>query len=182
MFRCRVPAPAAGQRWRERSGRSSPRRRCRAYAARRRSADSPAPVFSREPQDQLAQLAADRRSPRTPVRVRPAAGYQPAMPTQKPMGCINTIPLQMATFAERGRVCARHTRMTAAEIAETLGMPLSTVSGILARLGLGRLGRRGHEPAVRYEGSPPGWSRQFGRRKLALRPNSVRLGPQPRAL
>jgi hypothetical protein len=30
-------------------------------------------------------------------------------------------------------------------------MPLSTVSGILTRLGLGRLGRLGLEQAVRYE-------------------------------
>ena len=50
----------------------------------------------------------------------------------------------------------RRLRMTAAEIAETLQMPLSTVSGILTRLGLGRLGRLGLEPAVRYERSRPG--------------------------
>ena len=35
-------------------------------------------------------------------------------------------------------------------------MPLSTVSGILARIGMGRLGRLGLEPAVRYERSRPG--------------------------
>src|SRR5579863_7739903 len=50
----------------------------------------------------------------------------------------------------------RRLRMTADEIAETLAMPLSTVSGILTRLGLGRLGRLGLEPAVRYERSRPG--------------------------
>jgi transposase InsO family protein len=50
----------------------------------------------------------------------------------------------------------RRLRMTAAEIAETLGMPLSTVSGILTRVGMGRLGRIGLEPAVRYERSRPG--------------------------
>ena len=49
----------------------------------------------------------------------------------------------------------RRLRMTAAEIAETLSMPLSTVSGILTRIGMGRLGR-GLEPAVRYERSRPG--------------------------
>ena len=37
----------------------------------------------------------------------------------------------------------RRLRMTAAEIAETLSMPLSTVSGILTRIGMGRLGRLG---------------------------------------
>ncbi len=35
-------------------------------------------------------------------------------------------------------------------------MPLSTVSGILTRIGMGRLGRLGLEPAVRYERSRPG--------------------------
>lgn len=50
----------------------------------------------------------------------------------------------------------RRLRMTAAEIAETLGMPLSTVSGILTRIGIGRLGRLGLEQPVRYERSRPG--------------------------
>src|SRR5437588_651384 len=50
----------------------------------------------------------------------------------------------------------RRLRFTAAEIAETLGMALSTVSGILTRLGMGRLGRLGLEPAARYERSRPG--------------------------
>jgi transposase InsO family protein len=50
----------------------------------------------------------------------------------------------------------RWLRMTAAEIAETLAMPPSTVSGILTRSGMGRLGRLGLEPAVRYERSRPG--------------------------
>lgn len=50
----------------------------------------------------------------------------------------------------------RRLRFTAAEIAETLGMALSTVSGILTRSGMGRLGRLGLQPAVRYERSKPG--------------------------
>ena len=50
----------------------------------------------------------------------------------------------------------RQLRMTAAEIAETLGMPLSTVSGILTRFGIGRLGRLGLEQPTRYERSRPG--------------------------
>jgi transposase InsO family protein len=50
----------------------------------------------------------------------------------------------------------RRLRMTAAEIAETLGMPLSTVSGILTRIGMGRLGRVGLEQPQRYERSRPG--------------------------
>jgi transposase InsO family protein len=53
-------------------------------------------------------------------------------------------------------VALRRLRFTAAEIAETLGMAVSTVSGILTRLGLGRLGRLGLEQPVRYERSRPG--------------------------
>jgi len=50
----------------------------------------------------------------------------------------------------------RGLRFTAAEIAETLGMALSTVSGILTRIGMGKLGRLGLEQPVRYERSRPG--------------------------
>ena len=53
-------------------------------------------------------------------------------------------------------VALRQLRMTAAEIAETLAMPLSTVSVVLKRNGLGRLGRIGLEQPVRYERSRPG--------------------------
>jgi len=62
-----------------------------------------------------------------------------------------TDPARFAVIAKLRRL-----RMTAAEIAETLAMPLSTVSGILTRIGMGRLGRLGLEPAVRYERSRPG--------------------------
>ena len=62
------------------------------------------------------------------------------------------------TCAERIEVIAklRRLRMTAAEIAETLAMPLSTVSGVLTRIGMGKLGRLGLEAAVRYERARPG--------------------------
>ena len=62
------------------------------------------------------------------------------------------------TGPERVAVIAklRALRMTGAEIAETLGMPHSTVSAILKRIGMGRLGRLGLEPAARYERSRPG--------------------------
>jgi transposase InsO family protein len=53
-------------------------------------------------------------------------------------------------------VLLRQLRMTAAEIAETLSMPVSTVSVVLRRAGMGRLGRIGLEPAIRYERSRPG--------------------------
>jgi transposase InsO family protein len=56
-----------------------------------------------------------------------------------------------------GVICAlRRLRMTGAEIAEMLGMAETTVSGILTRSGLGRLGRLGLEPARGYERSRPG--------------------------
>jgi transposase InsO family protein len=50
----------------------------------------------------------------------------------------------------------RRLRMTGPEIAELLDMPVSTVSGILTRIGMGRLGRLGLEPAERYERERPG--------------------------
>ena len=72
----------------------------------------------------------------------------------------SSAPKRVANRTNEERVAVivklRRLRMTAAEIAETLGMPLSTVSGILTRLGIGRLGRLGLEPAVRYERSRPG--------------------------
>jgi transposase InsO family protein len=69
-------------------------------------------------------------------------------------------PRRVANRTDPERVAVivklRGLRMTAAEIAETLSMPLSTVSGILTRIGLGRLGRLGLERPVRYERSRPG--------------------------
>jgi transposase InsO family protein len=53
-------------------------------------------------------------------------------------------------------VLLRQLRMTAAEIAETLAMPLSTVSVVLRRQGMGRLGRLGLEQPRRYEWQRPG--------------------------
>jgi transposase InsO family protein len=50
----------------------------------------------------------------------------------------------------------RSTRMTGAEIAEVLAMPITTVQGILTRLGLGRRSRLDQEQIVRYERSSPG--------------------------
>jgi transposase InsO family protein len=47
-------------------------------------------------------------------------------------------------------------RFTGPELAELLGLPPSTVSAILKRIGMGRLGRIGLQPAVRYERQRPG--------------------------
>jgi transposase len=72
----------------------------------------------------------------------------------------SSAPLRVAnrTPAERVAVilALRQLRMTAAEIAETLAMPLSTVSLVLKRNGLGRLGRLGLEASQRYERRRPG--------------------------
>jgi transposase InsO family protein len=54
-------------------------------------------------------------------------------------------------------ICAlRRLRFSGPEIAELLGMALSTVSAVLTRSGMGRLGRLGLEPANRYERAVPG--------------------------
>src|SRR6266702_1046039 len=72
----------------------------------------------------------------------------------------SSAPTRVANRTPDDRVEAivklRRLRFTAAEIAETLGMALSTVSGILSRIGLGKLGRIGLEQPLRYERSRPG--------------------------
>jgi transposase InsO family protein len=50
----------------------------------------------------------------------------------------------------------RRLRFTGPEIAEVLGMAASTVSAVLKRIGMGKLGRVGLEPAQRYERERPG--------------------------
>jgi transposase InsO family protein len=56
----------------------------------------------------------------------------------------------------RAIACLRRLRFSGPEIAELLGMALSTVSGILTRIGMGKLGPLGLEPACRYERARPG--------------------------
>jgi hypothetical protein len=51
---------------------------------------------------------------------------------------------------------SRRLRFTGPEISEVLELPVSTVSGILQRIGMGRLGRLGMEPAQRYERTAAG--------------------------
>jgi transposase InsO family protein len=61
-------------------------------------------------------------------------------------------PLRTAEGRVQAIAALRRLRMTGAQIAELLGMPLSTVSGILTRIGLGRLSRlEPPEPPNRYE-------------------------------
>jgi transposase InsO family protein len=73
----------------------------------------------------------------------------------------SSTPIRQPTRTEERRVQAiaalRRLRMTGAQIAELLGMPLSTVSGILTRIGLGKLSRVGPpEPPNRYQRRHPG--------------------------
>jgi transposase InsO family protein len=73
----------------------------------------------------------------------------------------SSAPCRVPRRTPAGRVeliaALRRLRMTAAEIAETLAMPLSTVSTVLTRIGLGRLSRlEPPEPPNRYERRHPG--------------------------
>jgi transposase InsO family protein len=78
----------------------------------------------------------------------------------------------------------RRLRFTGPEIAEALGMPLSTVSGILARIGMGKLGRLGLQPAGRYERERPGELIHIDVKKLGRigRPGHRVLGQHGRAI
>jgi transposase InsO family protein len=85
------------------------------------------------------------------------------------------------TPAERVRAieALRRLRMTAAEIAEVLRIPLSTVSAILKRIGLGKRSRlEPVEPPNRYECARPGELLHIDVKKLARfdRPGHRLLG------
>jgi transposase InsO family protein len=72
----------------------------------------------------------------------------------------SSAPRTVANRTDERRIEAiaalRRLRFTGPEIAQLLGMALSTVSGILTRIGMGKLGRLGLEPAQRYERERPG--------------------------
>jgi transposase InsO family protein len=69
----------------------------------------------------------------------------------------HAVPLRTSEERVAAIASLRRLRMTGAEIAETLAMPLSTVSGILTRIGLGKLWRlEPLEPPNRYEKQRPG--------------------------
>jgi transposase InsO family protein len=68
-----------------------------------------------------------------------------------------SVPLRTGEARVAVIAALRRLRMTGAEIAETLAMPASTVSGILTRIGLGKLWRlEPLEPPNRYEKQRPG--------------------------
>jgi transposase InsO family protein/transposase len=68
-----------------------------------------------------------------------------------------SVPGRTPADREQVIVSLRELRFTSAEIAETLGMPLSTVGAVLVRHGLGRLPRlQSEEPANSYQRPRPG--------------------------
>jgi transposase InsO family protein len=67
-----------------------------------------------------------------------------------------SIPHRTSEQRVQAIAALRRLRFTGPEIAECLGMALSTVSGILTRIGMGKLSRLGLEPAQRYERERPG--------------------------
>jgi transposase InsO family protein len=99
----------------------------------------------------------------------------------------SSAPVVVANRTDERRIeviaALRRLRMTGAEIAECLGMALSTVSGILTRIGMGKLGRLGLEPVVRYERARPGELVHIDVKKLGriARPGHRIYGQQIRA-
>src|SRR5207248_8285761 len=68
-----------------------------------------------------------------------------------------SVPSRTPPDREQLILSLRELRFTSPEIAETLGMPLSTVGAVLTRNGLGRLPRlQPDEPANSYERPRPG--------------------------
>jgi transposase InsO family protein len=96
----------------------------------------------------------------------------------------SSAPTMVANRTEERRIEAiaalRRLRLTGAEIAEVLCMAHSTVSGILAKIGMGKLGRLGLEAAVRYERERPGELIHIDVKKLGriARPGHAMLGGQ----
>ena len=103
----------------------------------------------------------------------------------------SSAPQRVANRTDERRIEAiaalRRLRFTGPEIAELLNMALSTVSGILTRIGMGRLGRLGLEPAERYERERPGELVHVDVNKLGRiqggagkRITGIRRNPDPR--
>jgi transposase InsO family protein len=67
-----------------------------------------------------------------------------------------TIANQTAPETVELLAALRRLRFTAPELADLLDMPCSTISGVLKRIGMGKLGRLGLQPATRYERARPG--------------------------
>src|SRR3954463_14881714 len=103
----------------------------------------------------------------------------------------SSAPAVVANRTDERRVEAiaalRRLRFTGPEIAELLDMPISTTSAILSRIGMGKLGRLGLEPAQRYERARPGELIHIDVKKLGRiqggagkRITGVQRNPNPR--
>jgi transposase InsO family protein/transposase len=96
------------------------------------------------------------------VSARTAGKWVARYRSEGPAGLLDrsSAPLFVANRSDERTVEAiaalRRLRFTGPEISEVLELPVSTVSGILKRIGMGRLGRLGMEPAQRYERSVAG--------------------------
>jgi transposase InsO family protein len=97
------------------------------------------------------------------VSVRTISKWRRRFREEREQGLLDrcSAPASVPSRTGEGRVAMiaglRRLRMTGAEIAEILGMPVSTVSGILTRIGLGKLWRlEPLEAANRYEQKRPG--------------------------
>src|SRR6266540_2268660 len=93
---------------------------------------------------------------------RTAAKWVARYRTEGELGLLDrsSAPKEVANRTPDDRVQAiaalRRLRFSGPEISELLGIALSTVSAVLTRIGMGKLGRLGLEPARRYERSRPG--------------------------
>src|SRR3954454_17143366 len=96
------------------------------------------------------------------VSERTAAKWVPRYRAEGEPGLLarSSAPAVVANRTDERRVEAiaalRRLRFTGPELAELLDMPISTTSAILSRIGMGKLGRLGLEPAQRYERARPG--------------------------
>ena len=97
------------------------------------------------------------------VSDRTAAKWVRRCRVEGPSGLVDrsSVPVLQPTRTSEDRVAAiaalRRVRLTGAQISMALSMPLSTVSGILTRIGLGKLSRlEPPEPPNRYERRTPG--------------------------
>jgi len=93
------------------------------------------------------------------------AGGEPALNDRSsaPARSPRRLPLEVTAEIER----LRRQRLTGPQIARRLGLPLSTVGGILRRLGLGRLAAlEPRPPVVRYQRERPGELLHIDSKKL----------------
>lgn len=96
------------------------------------------------------------------ISVRTARKWLARWRAEGELGLVDrsSAPKTVANKTDEARIACiaalRRLRMTGPEIADVLGMALSTVSGILSSIDMGRLGRLGLQPARRYEKARPG--------------------------